>query len=538
MHDVVIIGAGHNGLVCGAYLAKAGLSVLALERREIIGGACVTEETWPGFKVSTASYLMSLLQPKIILDLDLLANGLEVLRPDPTFVPFDDGHSMIMWPNVDALCGEFARFSEKDAKAYPRFLDHLERMTQVVRDIIWETPIDITDISPAGLRKTSGLLMRQLKHRKVFYDVFDVLTMSGYDYLTKWFESDEVIAAIGYYVTGGGTNRTMKMPATAFSLLRPLLRDNTTKAGPSGFVRGGMGSISNAIARSGAHFGLKTRTGCTVEEIIVDKGRATGVRLTTGEVIEARRVISNANAKTTFLRLAPESALSTEFRRDVANIRTQSSLFKVHLAVKALPHYTAFSSEHAGFAHPGMVRMGTSTAYLEKAHQDYREGRMSSAPFLTIMAPSLYDDTLAPSGKHVMSIMGGHAPYDVEDRDAARKIVLDTVLTTIDRHAPGFSSNVEHAEVLMPIDLEERFDLPNGHVHHGDMTIDQTFFRRPVPAYADYRTPIANLYLCGSAVHPGGGVTGVPGHNAAREVLRDAGSRSPVFKQLKNGGRL
>ncbi len=419
MFDAVIVGGGHNGLVCGAYLAKAGLRALVLERRPIIGGACVTEEPWPGFKVSTGAYLMSLLQPRIIVDLDLKAHGFEPLRPTPTFMPLPDGRSIVLWDDERQLCAEFAKFSARDAEAYPRYRAALQRLTPVMREIIWETPIDVASTRLPQLLRTARFLLKYRKYTPLFYEIYDVLTMSVYDYLRKWFELDEVIAALGYYVGGSGTNASMRMPATAFAALRPLLRDNATSAGGWGFMRGGMGTITAAIAAAGARHGLDVRTDAPVRRIIVADGRATGVELESGERIAASCVIANANAKTTFLRLLAPEATPEPFRRDVANIRTRSSVFKVHLGVTGLPRYNAFSAEDRGFAFPGIVRIGPSIDYLERAFDDAKSGGFSRQPFLTVMVPSVFDDTIAPPGMHLVTIFGGHASYDLESRDGS-----------------------------------------------------------------------------------------------------------------------
>jgi phytoene dehydrogenase-like protein len=522
MHDVVIIGAGHNGLVCGAYLAKAGYKVLALERRDLIGGACVTESPWPGYKVSSASYLMSLLQPKIILDLELKTHGLEVLESAPTTALLDGGRSFTFWADAERLHGEIATLSARDADAYREYRAHLARMTPFIREIIWETPPDIAARSIGKLLGSARFALKYFKYRHLFNDIYDIMTMSAYDYLTRWFENDTVIALLGYYVTGGGTNASMTMPATAFSCIRPLVRDNTTAAGGGGFVRGGMGAISEAIARSGAAHGLDVRTNAAVTRILVEKGRAAGVELVDGEIVRARCVVSNANAKTTFLKLLPSAALPAPFRASIRNIRTRSGIFKVHLGVSKLPDYTAFSAS-PGLPYPSAIRIGSSVAYLEKAFDDAKHQPASDEPFLTIMAPSVHDPSLAPAGQHLLSIMGGHVAYQDDPSGLAqlRATILERVLATIERHAPGFRPHVLHSEVLTPNDLEERFDLPGGHVHHGDQTLDQAFTNRPVGGFADYRSPIPGLYLSSSSTHPGGGVTGVPGHNAAREIARD-----------------
>lgn len=522
MHDVVIVGAGHNGLVCGAYLAKAGYKVLAVERRPVIGGACITESPWPGYLVSSASYLMSLLQPKIILDLELKKHGLEIVGSSPTTCLLDDKRAFTFWPDPDRLHAEIARISPHDADAYRDYRACLERMTPFIRDIIWETPPDFTSRDFSKLVRSAKFALKYFKYRHLFNDVYDILTMSAYDYLRRWFESDAVIAMLGYYVPGGGTHASMKMPATAFACIRVLVRDNATEAGPGGFVRGGMGSISAAIARSGATHGLEVRTNAPAKRVIVENGRATGIELGDGEIIRARCVASNANAKTTFLKLLGPADLPAGFQAKVNSIRTQSGLFKVHLGASRLPQYSAFSPS-PDLAYPGSIRIGSSVAYLEKAFDDAKHDLMSSEPFLSIMVPSIHDPSLAPPGEYFLSILGGHVAYqdDPSGLQQLRAKVLDRTLAIIERHAPGFRDHVLHSEVLTPNDIEERFDLPGGHVHHGDLTLDQVFTNRPVGGCADYRTPVPGLYLSSSSTHPGGGVTGVPGHNAAREIMRD-----------------
>jgi len=523
MYDVVIIGAGHNGLVCGSYLARAGHKVLVVERREIIGGACVTESPWPGYKVSSASYLMSLMQPKIILDLDLAAHGLEIIPTAPTTVVLDDDRTFTFWPDPDRIHREIAAISPRDADAHRAYRAHLDRLAPFFREVIFETPPDIAGEGLAKLFRSARFALKYFKYRHLFNDLYDVMTMSAYDYLTRWFENDTVIALLAYYVTGGGTNVSMHMPTTAFSCIRPVMRDNTTAAGGGGFIRGGMGRLSEAIADSGRVHGMEILTDAPVARVLVENGRAAGVELVDGRVFRARVVVSNANAKTTFRKLVDPALLSEAFRADLGNMRTRSSVFKAHLGVSALPTYPAFRPVADGFAYPSALRIGASVAYLDRAFDDGRQLGLSREPFLTVMAPSVHDATLAPPGEHLLSIFGGHVTYrdDPSDLDALRAELLEHVLTVLERHAPGVRETILHTEVLTPNDLEARFDLPNGHVHHGDLTLDQSFFRRPVAGYADYRTPVPGLYLASSSVHPGGGVTGVPGHNAAREIMGD-----------------
>jgi phytoene dehydrogenase-like protein len=525
------VGGGHNGLVCGAYLAKAGLSVCVLERRSLIGGAAVTEEVWPGYKVSTASYVMALMQPKIILDLELQKFGFEVLKSPPLFQPFPDDSYLVFWDEMERTCAEIAKFSAKDAAAYPEYRKKLQTLAPMVRQLIYETPVDITSTSPRDLIKTLRFIWRNRALGKVFYELYDILTLSAFEYLDRWFESDRIKAALSYYAGGGGGNQGPKSQTSAYVLLRPLLRDHGTAAGGWGFMRGGMGAIPQAIAASGKRFGLEVRTDAEVAEIKVVEGRAVGVVLATGEEIRAKSVIANASAKTTFQRLVPQENLTDDFRHQIANFRVKSSVFKVNLAMDRLPQYRAFDPKKLGFDYPAQVRLAPSVDYLEQAFDDSKYGRIPKQPLLTLMTPTIVDDTIAPAGKHIVTMLGAHAPYspgqDSWD-NGGRDLLLKNVLDTVSAYAPGAADGVLHSQVLVPPDLERIFDLPGGHVHHGDLTVDQIFFRRPVPGYADYRSPIGGLYQCGSSVHPGGGVTGVPGHNAAREILRDFRRRMPA----------
>ncbi len=389
--------------------------------------------------------------------------------------------------------------------------------------IIWETPVDITAMSPRELIKTAKFLWRYHDIGSDFYKLYDLLTLSAYDYLGRWFESDAVKAALGFYAAGGGGSAGPRSPGTAYVLLRPLVRDHGTAAGSWGFVRGGMGTISDAIAASGRRHGLEIRTDAEVSAISVRNGTATGVTLASGEVIEARRVIANASAKTTFLKLVDGRELPEEFKATIRAFRSKGSVYKVHLALDDLPRFTAFDPHSSGFAYPAQVRIGPSIDYLEQSFDPVKYGSYARRPFMVAMTPSVVDPTLAPPGRHLMSIMAGHAAYDLQGgwTDEARNDLITVVTDTLADYAPGNRDRIVHSHAYSPADLERVFDLPGGHVHHGEISADQIFFRRPAPGYADYRTPIKGLHLCGASAHPGGGVTGVPGHNAAREILKD-----------------
>ena len=523
-YDAVIIGAGHNGLVCGAYLAKAGLKVCMLERRSVLGGAAVTEELWPGFKISSAAFVMSLMQPKILDDLELKKFGLAIIRPAPLYQPLPDGSHIAFFDDLQRTCAEIARFSKKDAAAYPTYRTHMQGLAPILRRLLWEIPFDIGSRNFGDIRKTLGFFWRFRQIGASFYDVYDLLTLSAHDFLRRWFESDVVLAALGSYASGSGGNISLRSPGSAYVLIRGYLRGSDEW----GFVRGGMGGISQAIALSGRRYGLEVRTDAEVARIRVRDGRAAGVVLKGGEEIGARRVIANASAKTTFLRLVEKKELPADFLASIRGIRDASSCFKINLAVEAPPHYPAFDPAMIDAAYPTTVRIAPSVDYLEKAYDAAKYGGFARRPYLAIMVPSLADPTIAPPGKHVVSIFGGHAAYELKDRewtDEVREELYKTVMDTISEYAPGFGNSVIAKQILTPPDLERIFDLPGGHVHHGELSADQIFFRRPAPHYADYRTPIAGLYLCGASAHPGGGVTGVPGHNAARVILAERRSR-------------
>jgi len=524
-YDAVVIGAGHNGLICGAYLARAGLKVCVLERRSLIGGACVTEEVWPGYRVSTASYVMTLLQPKVILDLELARFGYEIIKSPPLFQPFPDGRHIVSWDRLDRLVAEYAKFSPKDADAYPHYREHMLGIAATLRRLLWEIPVDPFPRSLPELLDFLRFAWRFRGSINRFLAIRDLLTMSAFDYLSRWFESDVVKLAIGFYAAGGGGQpASMKLDGTAYMLARSFLRDDSTAAGGVGFVRGGMGGITEAIAASGRAHSLETRTDAAVSSMIVKNGRATGVRLSTGEEISARVVIANASAQTTFLKLVQPADLPSEFRSRIAGFRTRSTCFKVHLAVDRLPRYSSFDSAHHGFSYPVQLRIAPSIGYMEEAFADAEQGHISRRPYLTVMTPSVVDASLAPTNKHVITIFGGHAPPDVvpDDQEQQRDMLYQRVAAVLDEYAPGFGDAVLHRQVLAPWDLEQVFDLPGGHVHHGDMGADQLFHLRPARHYARYRSPIPRLYVCGASTHPGGGVTGVNGHNAAQVVLADA----------------
>ncbi|MBC3924195.1 NAD(P)/FAD-dependent oxidoreductase [Pseudomonas lurida] len=521
--DAVIVGAGHNGLVCAAYLAKAGKKVCVVERRNIVGGAALTEELWPGFHLSVASYWMSLMQPKIMLDLDLLKYGVEVIPTPPGIHPFQDGSVVTHWSDVDRMCAEIRRYSDKDADVYPAYVEHMKKLVGHLRKLLFEVPIDIATGKVKDLTKSAALLWRMKAAGPMFYDIWDLLTLSCHDFLRRWFESPQVLTMFGCYTSGSGGNIGPMVPGTAYVLARPYLRDGNTKAGPGGLVKGGMGALVNAIKQACLDHGVTIRCSAPVKEIVVKDKRAAGVRLESGEVIHAKSVVSNANAKTLFLRLLKPQDLPPAVIDAVKRIRTKASTFKINMALSGLPKWQGLKASDNQT--PGSITIAENLEELQTAFESAQHGEMAKHPYMWILTPSVFDPTAAPEGKHTMSLLGGHVPYALRDGrpwdETTKEELFNIVVNQIERYAPGFRELVLHKQVLVPSDLEAMFDLPDGHVHHGELSIDQIFFRRPIAHYADYRSPIAGLYQCGASTHPGGGVTGVPGHNAAQVILSE-----------------
>lgn len=529
--DAIIIGAGHNGLVCAAYLARAGLRPLVLERREVVGGAAVTEEIAPGFRASIFSYLMSILHPRIQADLDLRRHGLEVMPCSDMISPLDGDDYILFSDNVARTQASFARFDAQDAAIYPEFDRYLTDTANIFRRLLWETPFDPTRRDWRAFRQMAGFAMRHRRYAGKLFRVADMLTMSAYDFLSEWFRDERIKAVLAYYASIG-TFAGPKTPGSAYVIMHHVMGENAG-AGGWGFIRGGMGAITQALAASAREKGAEIRTNSPVAEVIVENGRARGVLTQAGERFEAPRVIANASAKTLFLDLVGERHLPDDFVRDVRNIRTFSTAFKMNIAAERPPQYRCLDRIRRDGAlgswdYPTYVHIAPDIDYLERAYDEAKYGRPSSSPFITPVVPTIVDRSLAPEGKHVVNLFGGHAPHTLRDGDwATEKTRFEkTVLDTMDRFAPGFSSDVIASQLLLPQDIERIVALPQGHIFQGELALDQLFFQRPVPHWADYRTPVRGLYLCGASCHPGGGVSGIPGHNAAREVLRDARRRS------------
>jgi len=520
-YDVIIIGSGHNGLVCGAYLARAGLKTLVLERRSILGGAAVTEEFTPGFRASRFSYVMSLLHPRVIRDLELASYGLTVLPANDLFCPLGGDEYIVFSDDVARTQAQFARFSRRDAEVYPRFAQHLQEAARLLRSFLFQTPVDPARRRWRDFRASAALLWRYRSTGDGLYRLIDLMTQSAYDYLAAWFESDAVRTVLAYYACIG-TFAGPRSPGTAYVILHHLMGEHEG-AGGWGFVRGGMGAITQAIARSAQRYGMEVLTDAEVQRIEVRDGRVTGVHTADGRTFHARAVACNADARTLFRRLVEPAHLPAELLADIDAYRTFSTAFKLNIAAEAPPRYRAFDPQRTGFAYPTYVHVAPGIDYLERAYDDAKYGRYSRQPFLTPVVPTIVDDTLAPPGRHVVNVFGGHAPYTLRDGDwtTEKPHLVRAALDVMDAMAPGFSAQVIDIEALVPPDLERIVGLPQGHIFHGELSVDQLFWQRPAPHWADYRTPVRGLYQCGSSTHPGGGVSGIPGHNAAREMLRD-----------------
>lgn len=520
-YDVVIIGGGHNGLTCGAYLARAGKRVLVLERRGILGGAAVTEEFAPGFRASIFSYVMSLLHPKVIRELELRELGLTVLPATDLFCPIGRDDYIVFSGDVRRTAAEFSRFSKRDGAAYAEFDKFLTEAANVVRKLLFDTPVDP---SRRDSRSLAELVKFAWKYRKVgdnFYRIVDLLTMSADEYLSRWFEHPVTRAVLGYYCSIG-TFAGPKTPGSAYVVLHHIMGEHEG-AGGWGFIRGGMGAISETIAESGRRHGMQVRTDAEVTRVEVADGRVARVVTAKGESFEAQAVACNASCKVLFDRLVDPKHLPGDFLRHIRGYRTFSTAFKINVAAEAPPRFAAFDAAKCGFAAPNYAHIGPDVDYMQAAYEDACHGRYSSRPFVTAVVPTTVDDTLAPAGKHVVNLFGGHAPYELKGTtwEAERPAFLKNVYDTIDEVAPGFSDGVIAEQLLLPPDIERIINTPQGHIFHGELALDQLFFQRPAPHYSDYRSPVRGLYQCGSSTHPGGGVSGIPGHNAAREILKD-----------------
>lgn len=525
-YDAIIIGGGHNGLVCANYLARAGKKVAVLERRHIVGGAAVTEEIADGFRASIYSYLMSLLHPRIINDFNLRKHGLEVLPCSDMVSPLGGEDYILFSDNIAKTQESFSRFSKKDAEIYPAFDAYLNEAADIVRKLLWETPIDPSQRNWKTFRDGASLLWRHRKIGKKMYRIVDMMTMSAYDFLREWFEDDRIMAVIAYYASIG-TFAGPKSPGSAYVIMHHVMGEHEG-AGGWGFIKGGMGKITEALANYGRENGVDIITNAEIAEIRVSGNKVGSVITSDGRDFTAPVVASNLSAKAMYLNLIDDKHLPDEVLREIRGYRTMSTAFKMNVACERPPQYSMLPKLRAdgvlgNFDYPTYMHIAPDIDYLERAYDDAKYGWYSKEPFMTPVCPTIVDDTLAPPGKHVVNFFGGHAPYTLKNGDwkDEKEQFKKNIFKQIEAYAPGFSEDVIEAQLLVAPDIEANVGLPMGHIFHGELSPDQLFFQRPISGYADYRTPIKGLYVCGSSMHPGGGVSGIPGHNAAREILRD-----------------
>ena len=530
-YDAIVIGAGHNGLVTACYLARAGRRVLVLERRHIVGGACVSEETFPGFKVSTASYVNSLFHTEIVRDLKLTSYGYEVLPRNPSsFTPFLDGRSLTMGPDAEQTRAEIAKFSKRDAERYPEYEAMLERVAAVVEPTLTMAPPDVRKPRPRDLRAmlTLGRSFRRLGDATG--EAVEILTGAARPILDRWFESEELKGTLATDAIIGAM-ASPSMPGTAYVLFHHVMGEAGGTRGVWAYMRGGMGGITQALAGAARDLGADIRCEAEVARILVQDGRAAGVALASGDEYHAPIVASNADANVTFLQLLERSVLPEPFVTDVERISYASASLKINVALDELPNFSAVPGTEAGPQHRGTIHLVPDQDFIERAFDDAKYGRPSADPVIECQLPSVVDPTVAPEGKHLMSMFVQYAPYELRDGnwdDQKRDAFADRCFDLINDYAPNFKSAVSDRQVLAPPDLERIFNLTGGNIFQGAMTPGQLFAFRPVPGYARYRTPIRGLYLCGSAAHPGGGVMGTPGLNAAREILGRRKLRRPA----------
>jgi phytoene dehydrogenase-like protein len=521
MYDVIIIGGGHNGLTAAAYLARAGRKVLVLERRPVLGGACVTEEVFPGCKVSTAAYVNSLLRPQIIKELELPRFGFEMLPRSPSsFTPFPDGRSLLMGPDAKLTYDEVSKFSPRDAEALPKYEAMLLRVAEFIEPLLDETP-------PNPFRNRVGDMWRLGKigwqFRKLGKDAtaaVEILTGAARPILDRWFESEQLKVTLATDAIIGAF-AAPSMPGTAYVLFHHVMGECNGVRGVWGYVRGGMGGISNALADSAKAHGAEIRTNATVVKLLIRAGTVAGVVLENGTELHAKAVASNADANVTFLKLADPKELPPDFVAAIKSIDYASASLKINVLMSDLPNFTARPGPGPHLR--GTIHICPDFDTLERAYDDAKYGEPSRTPVLECTIPTVVDETLAPTGKHLLSMFVQYAPYKLRNGtwDDLRDQFADRCFEVIEQYAPGFRKSVIDRQVLAPPDIERIYGLTGGNIFQGCMHLDRLFFLRPALGWANYRTPVQGLYLCGSAAHPGGGVIGAAGRNAAREMLKD-----------------
>jgi phytoene dehydrogenase-like protein len=520
-YDAIIIGGGHNGLVAAAYLARAGKKVLVLEKRHILGGAAVTEELYPGFKFSVFSYVVSLLRPEIIRELDLPKHGLNILPLESTFTPMENGDYLVRWGDHDATYWELARHSRRDADTYDEYGRLMYHMAKAVKPILSAVPPDINSLNPANLME----MMRLGRHflgldQEKLFALVKLMTMSAADFLDEWFETEPLKATMS---ASGiiGTFLGPRSPGTAYVLLHHYMGEIDGVFRAWGFAKGGTGGVSEAIASAARSFGAEIRTNAAVAQVIVKNGQAVGVAMENGDELYATIVASSLDPRRTFLQLVEEKELPDDLLADIRNFRFQGSSGKVNLALDGLPNFTSLPGEGPHLR--GAISISPTIDYIEQAYDDAKYGHFSRRPYMDVILPSMIDPGMAPPGKHVMSCFIQYAPYHLEGgwNDAQREAFGDAVIDALAVFAPNIKDLILHRQVLTPLDIERMTGLTEGNIFQGELSLSQLFFLRPAAGWSRYRTPLKGYYQCGSGTHPGGGIMGASGRLGALEMLKD-----------------
>ena len=521
-YDAVIVGGGHNGLVCAFYLARAGYKVRIVERRAVVGGAAVTEEFHPGFRNSTASYTVSLLNPKVIRDMKLADHGYRVIeRPISNFLPQPDGGYLKLGGGLERTQAEFRKYSDRDAEALPAYYDALEVVADMLRDLVLQSPPNVGDgmaMIVDALRQGRRVATLGIEQQR---DVLDLFTKSARGFLDGWFESEPVKAAFGFDAVVGNF-ASPDTPGSAYVLLHHVFGEVNGKKGAWGHSVGGMGAITQIMARVVTAMGVEISLEAPVASVLVDGDRAVGVRLESGEEVMGGAVIANVGPRLLYERLMDPADLPADFRKRIRAFRTGSGTFRMNVALSGLPDFTCLPGE--GEHHRSGIIIAPTLDYMDRAFMDAKRDGWSKAPIVEMLIPSTIDDSLAPPGCHVASLFCQQFAPDLPDGrswDDAREAAADSIIATVEAHAPGFARSVIARQIHSPLDLERKFGLIGGDIMHGNLTLDQMWAARPVLGHGAYRGPVKGLYMCGSGTHPGGGVTGAPGHNAARAILKD-----------------
>jgi phytoene dehydrogenase-like protein len=522
-YDAIIIGGGHNGLVTACYLARAKWKVLVLERRDVVGGACVTEETFPGFKVSTAAYVNSLFRPEIIRDLRLRDYGFEVVERNPSsFSPFPDGRYLLLGPDEERNRSEIAKFSPRDAERYPQYVAMLERVATLIEPTLVQTPPNVVRPGIGDMLALGRLGLDAKKLDGALGEAVEILTGAARPILERWFESEELKATLATDAIIGAF-AAPSMPGTAYVLFHHVMGETNGARGVWSYVKGGMGGLTQALASAARDLGVEIRTGAEVARILLDDRRAVGVALASGEELRARSVASNVDCRLTFQTFLEPGVLPRDFLAEIERIDYSSASAKINVALSALPNFTACPGSEPGPQHRGTIHLCPDQDFIERGYDDAKYGRASAEPIVECTIPSSVDPTVAPAGMHLMSMFCQYAPYRLANGtwdEGTKNAFADRCFDMVERYAPGFKASVVDRQVLSPVDIEKTFNLTGGNIFQGAMSLNKLFMFRPAPGYASYRTPIDKLYLCGAAAHPGGGVMGAAGWNAAKEMLK------------------